>query len=203
MRQFAILLLAISLAKYSTGQITKHNWLVGGTGLFNSTTYINDLGLQSIRYTNIQLSPAIGYFFADKFAGGLKLSFATSRNKIISEGAGYNLGKNNSYGFGPFLRYYFLNPDKQFNILIDGSYQYQIERGGGVSSTGSTPMAVPITQFTKNTFSIAGGPVIYFNSSVGLEFLVGYMTSKYVQNKSSIKSFQAGLGFQIHLEKDK
>ena len=203
MRKLTILLLTISLTKYSSGQITNCNWLVGGTGLFNSTTYTNDLGLQSIRYTNIQLSPNIGYFFVNKFAGGLKLSFATSRNKIISDGAGYNLGKNDSYGFGPFLRYYFLNPDKQFNILIDGSYQYQIERGGGVSSTGNTPLSVPITQYTKNTFSIAGGPVIYFNSSVGLEFLVGYTTSNYVQNKSSINSFQVGLGFQIHLEKDK
>lgn len=203
MRRLAILLLIISMTKYSAGQITKHNWLVGGTGLFNSTTYTNDLGLQSTRVTNIQLSPDIGYFFINKFAGGLKLSFAISRNKNISDGAGYNLDKNDSYGFGPFLRYYFLNPDKQFNLLIDGSYQYQVERGGGVSSTGSTPVPVPITQYTKNTFLIAGGPVIYFNSIVGLEFLVGYMTSNYVQNKSSIKSFQVGLGFQIHLEKDK
>jgi hypothetical protein len=203
MRQLTILLLAISTAKYSVGQITKHNWLVGGTGLFKSTTHTNDLGLQSIRYTNIQLSPAIGYFFVDKFVGGLKLSFATSRDKVISDGAGYNLAKNNSYGFGPFLRYYFLGTNKQFNILIDGSYQYQIERGGGVSSSGSTPIPVPITQYTKNTFSIAAGPAIYFNSSVGLEFLIGYTTTKYVQNKSSIKSVQVGLGFQIHLEKDK
>jgi hypothetical protein len=203
MRQLPILLLAILMTKYSTGQITKHNWLVGGTGLFNSTTHTNDLGLQLMRYTNIQLSPAIGYLFVNKFAGGLKLSFATSRNKNISDGAGYNLEKNNSYGFGPFLRYYFLDTDKQFNILIDGSYQYQIERGGGVSSSGNTPIPVPITQYTKNTLSIVAGPVIYFNSSVGLEFLIGYTTSKYVQNKSSIKSVQVGLGFQIHLEKDK
>ena len=203
MRLFAILLLAISITKCSTGQITRHNWLVGGTGLFNSTTYTNDLGLQSLRYTNIQLSPVIGYFFVNKFAGGLKLSLATSRSKNISDGAGYNLGKNNSYGFGPFLRYYFLGIDKQFNILIDGSHQYQIERGGGVSSTGSATLPVPITQYSKNTFSIVAGPVIYFNSSVGLEFLAGYTISKYVQNKSSIKSVQVGLGFQIHLERDK
>jgi hypothetical protein len=201
MHRIVILLLVILIAKHSTGQITKHNWLVGGTGLFNSTTHTNDLGFANYRFTDIQLSPDIGYFFVDKFAGGLKLSLATSNYKNISDGAGYNHGTNNSYGFGPFLRYYFLNPNKQFNIIIDGSYQYQIERGGGVSSTGSTPYPVPITQYTKNTFAISGGPVIYFNSSVGLEFLVGYVTTKYVQNKSSVRSFQVGLGFQIHLAK--
>ena len=203
MRQITILLLTILITKHSSGQITKHNWLVGGTGLFNSTTYANDLGNENQRITNFQIAPNIGYFFIDKFAGGLKLSFANSRNKNISNGAGYNLGKNNSYGFGPFFRYYFLDTDKQFNILIDGSYQFQIERGGGVSSTGNTSIPVPITQYTKNTFSIAAGPVIYFNSSVGLEFLIGYTTSNYVQNKSSVNSVQVGLGFQIHLEKDK
>lgn len=203
MRQITILLLTILITKHSYGQITKHNWLVGGTGLFNSTTYANDLGNENQRITNFLIAPNIGYFFIDKFAGGLKLSFANSRNKNISNGAGYNLQKNNSYGFGPFFRYYFLDTDKQFNILIDGSYQFQIERGGGVSSTGNTSIPFPITQYTKNIFSIAAGPVIYFNSSVGLEFLIGYTTSNYVQNKSSVNIVQVGLGFQIHLEKDK
>src|SRR5487761_2455183 len=137
MRQITILLLTIFITSYSSGQTTKHNWLVGGTGLFNSTTYTNDLGNQNQRITNFQIAPNIGYFFIDNFAGGLKLSFATSRNKNIGNGTGYNLGKNNSYGFGPFFRYYFLEPKKQFNILMDGSYQFQIERGGGVSSTGN------------------------------------------------------------------
>ena len=170
---------------------------------FSTQQHNNDLGLQSQRMTNIQLTPNIGYFFENKFAGGLKLSFATSRNKNISDGAGYNLGKNTTYGFGPFLRYYFLNAIKPFNLFIDGSYQYNIERGGGVSSTSNTPLPVPITQYTKNTFSIAAGPVIYFNTSVGLEFLIGYTTSKYVQNSSRTNSIQVGLGLQVHLEKDK
>ena len=203
MRQLTILLFAISAATYSNGQITKHNWLVGGSGFFNSTTYTNDLGYRTSKENSVQLFPNIGYFFADKFAGGLKLIFSTSNNRIISNGAGYNLGKYNTYGFGPFFRYYILQAHKQFNILIDGSYQYSIERGGGVSSGDSTPLPVPITQYTKNTFSIAGGPVIYFNTIVGLEFLIGYTTSEYVQNNGSSKKLQFGLGFQIHLENDK
>ncbi len=48
------------------------------------------------------------------------------------------------------------------------------------------------------------GPVIFFNTSVGLEFLLGYSSSiedikdRY---KNSIQGFQIGIGFQIHLEK--
>ena len=177
--------------------------MVGGNGLFNSIIYRNESGIQIQRITNIQLSPNIGYFFVDKFAGGLKLSIATSRNKVISDGAEYNLLKYAAYGFGPFFRYYFLNSNKPFNLLIDGNYLRNIERLGGVSSTGNTPFPVPITKYTKNTFSIAAGPVIYFNTSVGLEFLIGYTTSKYVQNSSSTNTIQVGLGLQVHLEKDK
>ena len=38
MRRIILMLLAVLTIKYSTGQITKNNWLIGGTGLFNSTT---------------------------------------------------------------------------------------------------------------------------------------------------------------------
>ena len=203
MKKIIMLILAISTIKYSSAQLTKHNWLVGGTGLFNSTKYTNDLGFHTQSITNIQLAPNIGYFFVDKFVGGLKLNFSTSRNRIISTGEGYNLGKYTTYGFGPFLRYYCLNVNKQFNLLIDGSYQYNIERSGGVSSNNNTPVPVPTTQYSKNTFSIAAGPVIYFNTSVGLEFLIGYSTSQYAQNSAGNSGIQIGLGLQVHLERDK
>jgi hypothetical protein len=203
MKKIIMLILAIYTIKYSSAQLTKYNWLVGGTGLFNSNKYTNDLGIHTQTITNIQLAPNIGYFFVDKFAVGLKLNFSSSRNKNISTGASYNLGKYTTFGFGPFLRYYCLDVNKQFNILIDGSYQYNIERIGGVSSNNNTPVPVPTNQYTKNTFSIAAGPVIYFNTSVGLEFLIGYATSQYAQNSAGNSGIQIGLGLQVHLERDK
>jgi hypothetical protein len=62
------------------------------------------------------------------------------------------------------------------------------------------------TKGSINTFSASAGPVIYFNSSVGMEFLLGYYSRKEViqQNGDIInhqKGFQIGIGFQIHLEK--
>lgn len=95
---------------------------------------------------------------------------------MISTVTGINPGKFITFGFGPFLRYYFLGVNKQFNVHTDGSYQYNIEQSGGFSSSNSTPDPVPITQYSKNTFSIAAGPVIYFNTSVGLAFLKDHVT---------------------------
>ncbi|MBG9377952.1 hypothetical protein I5907_17065 [Panacibacter sp. DH6] len=200
MKNFILFILFISVVKNSSGQLTKNNWLVGGNGYFNSTAYNNSAGASGQKVTNIQLTPNIGYFIADKFATGLKLGFGSSRYRVEGQNS---LTKNTTYSFGPFVRYYFLPLKKQFNILIDGSYQYGIERGGGASAPIGQPLNFSITQYEKNTFSISAGPVLYFNSSVGLEFLIGYSTSKYVKFSGTNNSLLVGLGLQVHLEKDK
>lgn len=200
MIRLMFLFMAISIVKSTEGQIEKRNWLVGGTGLFNSNAYTNDLGNKSWKESNIQFQPNIGYFFADRVAGGIKLNLAFSRVKVVSEN--YNLQKNNSYGIGPFVRYYILKNEGRLNFLIEGSYQYQLERGGIVQSDDNTPAPVPISQSGKNTFAVAGGPVIFFNTTVGLEFLAGYSFTDYVQNKGNIKNFYMGMGLQIYLGKE-
>jgi hypothetical protein len=203
MKTIVLFVIAIFTFGSSNGQITKNNWLVGGTGFFQSTDYTVE-GLKYQKMTNLQLAPNVGCFILDKFAAGLKLSFSTTRYKNTVEGAGFNLTKQTSFGAGPFLRYYLLNAEKQFNLLIDGSYEYNIERSGGVASTGNTPLPVPITQYSKNTFAIAAGPVLYFNTSVGLEFLIGYSITKFTQKKQiNNNGVQIGLGLQVHLENDK
>lgn len=200
MIRLMFLFAAAFIVKTTEGQISRRNWLMGGTGLFNSHTYTDYLGNRSWKDSNIQLQPNIGYFFADRVAGGVKLNLAFFRTKVFSES--YNLQKNNSYGIGPFVRYYILRSEDRLNFLIEGSYQYQLERSGGVSADNSTPVPIAITQYSKNTFAIAGGPVIFVNTSVGLELLAGYSFTNYVQNKTSAKSFYMGLGLQVHLEKE-
>jgi hypothetical protein len=55
----------------------------------------------------------------------------------------------------------------------------------------------------QSTFLFSGGPVIYFNTSVGLEFIITYATTKVVGFSGNNNKIQFGIGFQIHLEKDK
>lgn len=43
---------------------------------------------------------------------------------------------------------------------------------------------------------------INFRNIEGLEFLIGYSISLYVQNSGSNRHILVGLGLQIHLEKD-
>lgn len=189
-------LLAISLFVFSQlySQITKGNWLVGGSGSFSYTDN------KSAAYTNyksnqLSISPNVGYFFIDKLAFGTKISILTSKANFPSTPTYQNyLAKSSSYGFGPFGRYYLLNTESQYNILIEGSYQYQI-RNSKVSTTNSKQNA--------NSYSFSAGPVIYFNSSVGIEFTIGFSSEKFAGFSRRNNSISANLGFQIHLEKDK
>lgn len=172
-------------------QLNKGNWLVGGTGKFYSytSTYTSAAYSNEASYTQIDLSPSIGYFVTDKLAFGIRPTFSSIKGKVTSTGG---LSTNvQRYWIGPFGRYYFLKSDKQFNILADVSYQYGFFGGG-------------LAKGNLNTFSVLAGPVVYFNSSVGVEFLLGYSYSKEdveSYQKEVRKGFQIGIGFQIHLEK--
>ncbi|HEU5164211.1 MAG TPA: hypothetical protein VFU29_01655 [Chitinophagaceae bacterium] len=177
-------------------QLTKKNWLVGGAGSFYS--YNEDYNAPSVdvtaKYTSIDLSASIGYFFVDKFSAGLRPYFSSFKGE--SSGG----GSTNSYrlAIGPFARYYFLQSDKQFNLLSDISYQFGINNWlDGYPAKGKF-----------NTFSVMAGTEVFFNTTVGLEILLGYKNqiasidnspSAYYSNK---KGFQVSIGFQFHLEKD-
>jgi hypothetical protein len=64
-------------------------------------------------------------------------------------------------------------------------------------------------QMNDDKFSIMAGPEIFFNSSVGLEILLGYKaTTQTIDNSptgfsDAHKGFQISVGFQIHLQKNK
>ena len=185
------LLFTVTLTS-ADAQLTKGNWLVGGTGNFSSmkNTYSNSNYYQTSEVTDIRISPNIGYFVINKLAVGLRPSFSKNKAQVTTTGG---LSTNvNRFEIGPFVRYYFLKDEDRYNILSEVSYQYGIYR-------------FKPDKGNINTFSVLVGPVIYFNSVVGLEFLLGY----YKRNedvsgsfKTEQKGFQIAAGFQIHLEKD-
>jgi hypothetical protein len=188
----------------SYGQLDKKTWLVGGNGSFDSykqeQSFISQGTGESINvdydFSNITLNANIGYFFIDKLASGLKISYSDiyGKNNVSFASGG------RTFTFGPFIRYYLLKKEKQFNIFVEANYQYgKIDSGRLIKSDDDTKEII-------NTYSILVGPEVFFNSSVGIEILLGYRN--YNQNSTNInnfkmveKGFQIVVGFQIHLEK--
>jgi uncharacterized cupredoxin-like copper-binding protein len=165
-------------------QIKKGNWMMGGTG--NITSYEN----KSIQNGNdvgdkgntINIAPNIGYFFINRLVLGTigSLSFTNS-----------NRYESRNYGFGPFIRYYFLKEDKRINFFAHANYTFG-EYKSGSTITGS------------NGYRVKAGPVIFFNKNVGMEITLDYNSSKIKvsePNISSYKALQVSVGFQIHLKK--
>lgn len=174
-----LLIVSILLTTVSNAQITKSNWMVGGTAIFTNSKSLDKDGEITGSGNGIQVNPNIGYFVYDKFAIGLSASFGYGK----TSGA----PSNTSYGASPFVRYYFLKPEKLINILAEASYGYSISKIQGNSDS-----------FDSRGYRLKAGPVLYFNSSVGLEFTLNYNSSN--SDGNTYNYFQAGFGFQIHLK---
>ena len=195
MKCLSALLAILCFSISANCQLDKKIWLVGGSGSFYS--YNEDYTAPSVqntsKYTSFDLSASIGYFFANKLNSGLKSYLSTYKGESLGGGSANDL----KLSVGPFLRYYFLKEDKQFNLLADLSYQFGINQ----AKNGDNPKG------KFNIFSVMTGAEVFFNSSVGLELLIGYKNqlatfenspSAYSSNR---KGFQTSIGFQFHLQK--
>lgn len=184
MKTIKLLFFTISLlfALSTKAQITKRNWLVGGSANFSSTTakLTTNTGELESKATGFQIVPNVGYFFIDKLAVGTSVGFSF-----------YNpSGDNNNssgYSVSPFVRYYLLNSENRVNILTHLGYSFSHSKTENGFKSDS------------NGFLLSAGPVIYFNSSVGLELTLNYNTID--NNDTNYSNLFLGVGFQIHLKK--
>ena len=181
---FCLLLLCMQVV---SAQLTKGNWLVGGNANYSSDKQTVPNTLQSSS-KSFAVLPNIGFFIKDKFAVGLAPGIAYVQSKN-----GPTKVSVTSYIIGPVVRYYFLNVENTTNIFIQGKAGYSSNHfNNGPNNKSST---------SNVTYSLDAGPVIYFNSSVGLEFTLGWSYNKVTTDKSYLNSLKLGIGFQIHLQK--
>ena len=191
--------LLFTFSSYS--QLNKGTWLVGGNGSFNSSQQEQNFTPQNTgvettylyKDRNLNISAKVGYFIIDKLVVGITPTYIYTKHIGIGivEGGG---NQSNEFLVGPFVRYYFLNKEKPYNLVSEISYQF-----GSTNQIGET-------KGTLNDFSFLVGPEIFFNSSAGIELLVGYSSINeklFNDNNFSSKNngFQVAVGFQIHLEK--
>lgn len=171
----------------SNAQITKGNWMVGGSSSFsNKESYQHkNPNSSKLKFSEFELNANLGYFFIDNLQMGLKMGY---NNYMFSSYGGQD---RFSLKLGPYSRYYFLKPEKLVNLYIDGSYFF-----------GKKSIASGEIQDNLNGFSISAGPTIFFNSSVAMELGINYSSTKFIgTNGYTENNLQFNLGFQIFLEK--
>jgi hypothetical protein len=179
---YLFLFLVLITFSNANAQITKGNWIVGGSFSYiriNNSSPNNALYKESI----LNIKPIFGYFLKDKFALGLRSEF---NNVTIIDG---NRSSNYRLDFGPFLRYYFFPVNKSVNLFSESAYLLSLWKSDA-SKWGS-----------NNGFLINVGPAVYLNNIVGLEFTLGYSSQFWKNNNGSLNNIRTGIGLQIHLEK--
>ena len=169
-----VLLAAIVLMSAQAGfsQISKGNWLVGGSAGFASEKQ------GDFKTTTVNISPDAGYFFIDHFAAGLRVGF-TSAKETGTDAV-------SAFAVAPFARYYFLPTAQTVNVFADGEYGFGSAKSSGVSAS-------------VNEFKISAGPAVFVSPSVALEFALYYqsMGGKYYVERAN--TFGLNIGFQVHL----
>jgi hypothetical protein len=166
----------------ASAQINQGQWMVGGDANF-STNKTEDAD-DDTRVTDFSINPNVGYFFIDNLAGGLRLSFSSSKTKADDEAF-------TTFAAAPFVRYYFLPAAQKVNIFAEASYGF-----------GSTD--VSLTNDDKESFnfwSLRAGPAIFLNEHAALEFGVFYNSTGGDLYGGELRDNTIGLniGFQIHL----
>lgn len=172
MKKFLLSFLLITTVLFSNAQISQNNWMVGGSFAFTSSEAMD------ITTKTTLFSPNIGYFFVDRFAGGIKGNL--SALKMEGEDV------MSSSMFGPYLRYYLLKNDKDFNLHFDGSYMF-----GATKAAGET--------FNQNGYELAVTPMVFLNKHTALELRVSYGSVDTEGETEWTNTFGLGIGFQIHL----
>lgn len=215
-----LLLATITILHYpAASQLNKGQWMVGGAGQYSSNQLDAEYSVGTAHSTSKQLemSPGAGYFFATRLAAGLRLEIVSSNvssNTGSSPVPGYiyntdSYSKNSAIGFAPFVRYYFLKPDKKINLFADGSFKYTFNRARTrlyeYSQNGTNPPVLmeskSSTKFTAHAFALSAGPAFFINPSIALELTVGYSLGKNEDQRGNNETFLVGAGFNIHLGK--
>jgi hypothetical protein len=171
---FAAFLLVSSNAIFA--QVNKGQWLAGGQVNFTSSKYGD---VDDSKNTHFEISPNVGYFFIDKLAGGLRLSYISDKDKTDDDAT-------TSFTAAPFVRYYFLDAAQKVNVFADASY--------GFGSTGAKDKE------SLNYWSIMAGPAVFLSPNTALELTVGYKSfGGDAYGDDRWKQFGVNVGFQVHL----
>lgn len=176
-----------------SSQITKGNWMVGGNLNYTKSKSTGSAASNS-NVRDFTLLPTAGYFVFDKGVIGIKSELSFVKESYPQTNGTVVSNSQNFLGIGPFARYYFLPKDKRINTFSDGSILYKETVS---KSSGNTT-----DKFKTLNYSLSCGMVIFLNTSVGVEFSVGYYSSKAIDFDAKGEDFKFGIGFQIHLEKE-
>ena len=182
-KSFIVVFALVTATTMAHAQTSAGNMMAGGAVIFGSSSRqggsVND-------YSQFYLSPSFGYFVGENLAVGTSLTFGTSR-----EGTGAAKTTTNSFGLGPFVRYYkFTSSD---NFAFFGQAGLTFETGK------SDPPVGAVANSNALSFSLFPGAAYFFNEHWAAEFsITGFVLRTEDPNTDNDNDKRTTVDFSIH-----
>lgn len=193
-KSFILVVAFVTATTFVEAQTSAGNMMLGGAISFGSYSReggsIND-------YSAFSFSPSFGYFLSDNLAVGTSLTISTER-----EGTGAAKQTSNSFGIGPFARYYKYSSNENFAFFAQAGLSF---------AAGKTdPPVGNVTNSNSISFSLFPGAAYFFNPHWAMELsITGFQVvsqdpdtdndnDKVTTVDFSIHSFSPSLGVRYH-----
>jgi hypothetical protein len=151
---------------------------IGGNLGFNSNSYVDEYGgntnTKNTR-TALNLGPTGGYFFTDKLAAGIDLSFNSYTEKTTADPETTSVSKN--IGFSPFIRYYVIKLNK---FAVYGKSYVGASFGTGKFTSGGTTTDSPRSTIFR--FGFTPGISFDISNKIALEAAINVLNIGYYIN---------------------
>jgi hypothetical protein len=168
----------------SFAQLSKGQFLIGGSGTYSSTTY----SYTDSKFRGVYIDGRGGIFLLNKLATGLRLGYTYRRDMgSDTDSSQYFKQKDRTISMGPFVRYYFFPSTQKVNFLVDASYFRN-----WISTMNN--------KWNAYGYAVAAGPVLFVTPNIALETTLNY---EYNEQWFKTSTVSVKFGFQIHLSKNK
>jgi outer membrane protein len=156
MKRTLIFLFAfIAITNLADAQTSTGNMMVGGGLIYSSISYP---GQTTENQSTVSFSPGFGYFINDNLAVGAALSLSSFR-----DGTGPNRNVQNSFGLGPFARYYIFTANERFGFFGHGELTF---------ATGNSNFAGLVARNNSLSIALSPGAAFFFNDHWAAEFAI-------------------------------
>jgi outer membrane protein len=187
-------------------QVEKGKFLVGARSDFNAffenttdetTIDGNTTESDGPKSNRFNLTPSVGYFITDGFAGGLFMNLGINNSEeeyLLEDGNTETLRNNNTtFRMGPFLRYYLdmekVRPFAHLQIGFGSNNQTYDQVEYDVSDP--TDIKVVIVEHTRkynlSAWGIGAGAAFFITNNISIDVMLGYN-----QNASRFKDEDTG-----------
>ncbi len=184
-----VCLIAASGICINAQPVAKSTFIGGSVSMFFENQKADDMD-QTVKSTQISISPKVGYFVSDRMAIGIKMGVMSNVDKVTYPDETYKRTET-MFNITPFARYYLTSGT--VGIFAEGSFAVGF---GKMKET--EPGYSQKSDIAQVMVGISPGIYYYIHPKLALEFSAGWLGYQYYSEKGDdVKRNRGNFGFDI------